>query len=49
MGEMNNISVFVGSRSKSHIPTEFGTLLYSDFFYDLFSSAHFIDWLKASP
>lgn len=46
---MNNISVFVGSRSKSHIPIEFGALLYNDFYYDLFSCSHFIDWLTASP
>lgn len=46
---MNNISIFVGSRSKSHILMEFGTLYYSDFYCDLLFSCRFIDWLKASP
>lgn len=45
---MNNISIFVGSGSKSHTPIEFGSWLSCDFYCDLFYSFQLIYSLKAS-
>lgn len=45
---MNNISIFLGSGSKSHTLIEFGTWLSNGFYGDLFSSFQLIELLKAS-